>query len=65
MRRSRPIFTTFQCNYSHYESTEKTEKIEDIFLADQGLIRAFQFEMMKKINLDSFLYITRIYRIPE
>ena len=31
MRRSRPISTTFECNYSHYETTERTEEIEDIF----------------------------------
>ena len=41
MQRSRPIFTTFKCIYSHYETTEKTEKNSGHFFSGLSLIRAF------------------------
>ena len=39
MRRSRPIFTTFECHITRRQ--KKLENIEENFSADQGLIRAF------------------------
>ena len=41
MRRSGPIFTTFECNYSHYEMTEKTWKNWGKFFSGPGLNSGF------------------------